>query len=262
MKKLILRFLTIVLLAFLIKAIDTVYLFDKIQSIRFYIDLGQIAFVIGSCWFIVYKISSILDNYIKWDKSPERRLFTQLIATTFIVVIAMYVLFIPFSIFIAKESVFKVIESVHIFFAITLTTFFNIYYSWKNHYHKWKSFKNISGAENKPDFILVNKGSKTIPISYNKLAVIQIKDKTLFLEDTERNSYILNKPMDYYHKNLPKTDFYRLNRQVIINKTYIKYFENIENRKLKVTYGFNGVDEETVISQKKSSEFKNWYTQT
>ena len=188
-------------------------------------------------------------------------MFTQLIITTLSVIIATYVLFIPFSIFIAKENVFKVIESVHVFFAISLTTFFNIYYGWKNHYHKWKSFKNTSGVDNKPDFILVNKGSKTIPIPYNKLAVIHIKDKAVFLEDTERNSYLLNKPMDYYHKNLPKSVFYRLNRQVIINKAYIKYFENIENRKLKVIYGFDGVDEETVISQKKSSEFKSWYAQ-
>ena len=65
--------------------------------------------------------------------------------------------------------------------------------------------------------------------------------------------------MDYYQKILPNSDFYRLNRQVIINRKCIKYFKNIEYRKLKVIYGIDKMDRVAIISQKKVSNFKNWH---
>ena len=68
------------------------------------------------------------------------------------------------------------------------------------------------------------------------------------------------KTIEQYYKILPDSIFYRLNRQIIANKVLIRHFENIENRKLKVVYGIKGYEKEAIISQKKVTHFKKWFS--
>ena len=251
------RIILFVALAILAKALDTVYFFDKVKTLRFYIELAQNIFVITVCWYIIKFISSFLNNKILWEKYPVKRLLTQLILSTLLTLIGVYILFIPLSIYVIKESVFEIIKPVHILFAIVLVVFFNMYQSWK---YLTVKFKNEAAKEDIPDFILVNKGNINIPIRYENIIDICIKDKTVFLRDSTNNMYVLSNSIEYYCKILPYNLFYRINRQVIVNKLCIKLFENVENRKVKVIYGGEMGNNEAVISQKKVTAFKKWYT--
>lgn len=138
--------------------------------------------------------------------------------------------------------------------------FFNVYFGWR-YLFSYKGKEDRNRKENKqPDLILVYFGSKTIPIKFEQIAEIFIENKTTFLLIFEQKTYVLPKPMDYYHQLLPLGDFYRLNRQTIVNRKCIKYFENVENRKLKVNYCLdNNIEKEAIVSQKKVTDFKNWF---
>lgn len=259
MIKKITKLLLFIILAFFIKAIDTVFLLDKMRTLRFYIELAQITVTILSCTYLVKKISGILDERIQWNKFPIKRLFIQLFLTITLSIIVIYILFIPISIFLINESVFKVLEPIHLFYAIILILLFNLFYSWR-HISELLQKINRDNQQEGSDFIVVNSGSKSFPIPFNRIVEIFIENKTVFLLDSENKTFVMPKTIEQYYKILPGSIFYRLNRQIIANKVLIRHFENIENRKLKVVYGIKGYEKEAIISQKKVTHFKKWFS--
>lgn len=116
--------LLLIVIAVFVKAYDTVYLFDKIKTLRFYIDLANVFVVLVVCWFEVRAINGLLNKKISWEKQTGKRLLIQMPITIIITFITIYILLLPLSIFIARESIFKMIDSFHLFAAAVIVAFF------------------------------------------------------------------------------------------------------------------------------------------
>jgi len=73
----------------------------------------------------------------------------------------------------------------------------------------------------------------------------------------DKEHLIIDKKMRNLETELNPTQFFRANRQFIIQRTAIKKINNVVNGKLSITV-FPKFNEQILISKTKSKHFKNW----
>lgn len=129
--------------------------------------------------------------------------------------------------------------------------------------------KNISNTiEEETDFTETNSttkikilvavsGNKNIPIPVETIAYFYKDGNYTSLKTFQSETYLLNHSLDELMKLLEETLFFRANRQFIINLKACHYFTNEDNGKLEV-HLIPTHDAEVIISQKRSSAFKEW----
>jgi two-component system response regulator LytT len=104
--------------------------------------------------------------------------------------------------------------------------------------------------------VLVHYKDKIIPVKLEEIAVFYIKHEVTHLYTSDRKTYTLNKTLDEIQQ-ITGTDFYRANRQIIINRTAIQNVEQYFGRKLSValTVPFDTV---ITVSKEKIPHFLEW----
>lgn len=114
---------------------------------------------------------------------------------------------------------------------------------------------------NKPsayqDRFLTQFREQSIVIETNDIALFSIEYEMVFIYTNDGKKYPLYKKMDYFESVCNPQQFYRINRQMLINKKVIKSFEPYPNRKivLNLTIPF---EKEVIVSRLKVSNFKLW----
>ena len=98
---------------------------------------------------------------------------------------------------------------------------------------------------------------KSVVIYTKDIVLFSIEHKTTFIYTYNGKKYPLYKGMDYFESVCNPKQFYRINRQILVNKAAIRSFENYPNRKilLHLTISFT---EEVIVSRLKVSDFKKW----
>jgi DNA-binding LytR/AlgR family response regulator len=104
--------------------------------------------------------------------------------------------------------------------------------------------------------VLVYHKEKIIPIPIHEIALFYIDEKVLRLVDNKSNHFMINYKMEELEK-IGGNQFYRANRQYLINRSFIKEVNTYTNRKQKVilTISFN---QEILISKEKTTSFLDW----
>ncbi len=105
--------------------------------------------------------------------------------------------------------------------------------------------------------VLGKKGTKNIPIKLKDIAFLKLRNDILFLTTFEGDEIILSENLDHYQKKLPEMDFFRTNRQSIINRHACKSFAAIENGKVEVLL-IPDTPNNVIVSQKSASRFRSW----
>lgn len=106
-----------------------------------------------------------------------------------------------------------------------------------------------------PNFISYHK-DKLIPLSSENIAFFFINNLVVYAV-IDKIEYILDDTMDEIEKRLPSKNFFRANRQFIINKKYIDNAEIYFNSRLLVHLTIK-TSNEIIISREKTALFKNW----
>jgi len=111
----------------------------------------------------------------------------------------------------------------------------------------------------KTSSVLVHFQSKVIPIKLEEIAVFYIKNDVTLLHTFDKKTYTFNKSLDEIQQ-YDTDQFYRANRQFIINRNAIKEAESLLSRKVSIelTIPFN---ETILVSKEKISTFFDWLTQ-
>ena len=104
--------------------------------------------------------------------------------------------------------------------------------------------------------VLVYHKEKIIPIPIHEIALFYIDEKVLRLIDDKSNNFIINYKLEELEK-IGGNQFYRANRQYLVNRNFIKEINTYTNRKQKVilTISFN---QEILISKEKTTSFLEW----
>lgn len=104
--------------------------------------------------------------------------------------------------------------------------------------------------------ILIFKGDKIIPINTSDIALVQLETGVPYLHTFDAKKYVTEHTLDTLENNLG-TNFYRVNRQFLINRKAIHHVSKYFARKLLIEPKLT-IEEQIIVSKAKSSEFLNW----
>jgi len=112
-------------------------------------------------------------------------------------------------------------------------------------------------AQSGKESFLVFKNNKYSNVATDNIAFFYIKYNSTMIMSFDKQEYFVNYSLDEIQHLLSKKQFYRLNRQYIINFSAIKEVELYFARKLLVNLVIS-VREKLIVSKEKVSEFLHW----
>lgn len=115
------------------------------------------------------------------------------------------------------------------------------------------STNNTTGKKS----FLVFKRNKYTTIATETIAYFYIKHETTILVSFDKQEYFVSYSLDQLQQLLPALQFFRLNRQYLINFSAIKEAEHYFARKLLVNLTVP-VPEKLLVSKEKASSFLHW----
>ncbi|BDD06284.1 LytR/AlgR family response regulator transcription factor [Aureibacter tunicatorum] len=104
---------------------------------------------------------------------------------------------------------------------------------------------------------LINIGSKLIVVEYKEIAFFMSDSKMTFLYTLEGKRYPLDMSLRQLELALPSDDFFRVNRQYLINRESIEELQYLSPQKLQVSLKPKG-EEFAYLSKDKLGLFKKW----
>lgn len=130
----------------------------------------------------------------------------------------------------------------------------------RNFYHQYNFYQEAGGmlrvTEGKVKTLLVNHKNKIIPIRIAEVALFSIENKTTILITAADQKFSINHTLDEL-ESICGENFFRANRQVLLNKTSVKEVIHYSFRKLFVNLNITtGI--EVIINKEKSRLFLEW----
>lgn len=116
-------------------------------------------------------------------------------------------------------------------------------------------FENLK-TNKKQEAILVNYKDKIVPVRMDDIALFYIDNELTHLITFNKLNYSLNKTIEEVEKISGK-DFFRANRQYLVNRKAIKDASQYFARKLSINL-LIPFEQDIIVSKEKSREFLNW----
>ncbi|MEM1320489.1 MAG: LytTR family DNA-binding domain-containing protein [Bacteroidota bacterium] len=98
---------------------------------------------------------------------------------------------------------------------------------------------------------------KTIIKNIEEVALFYVEAETVYLYTFKGEKFALFKKMEYLESACDPAQFYRINRQMLVNRTAILSFEPYFNRKIILQLKIKCADQ-VIVSRLKVSPFKKW----
>ncbi len=106
--------------------------------------------------------------------------------------------------------------------------------------------------------VLVYQREKVIPVKIKDIALFYIKNEVCHLYTFDQKTYFINKSLDEVQQ-LGGNDFYRANRQYIVNRNAIREASPYLARKVNIVLNIP-FSESIMVSKEKMSDFYTWLT--
>lgn len=143
--------------------------------------------------------------------------------------------------------------------------FLNIYYLAFYFYRRWEfSEQRLAEGKIEPitkergkEVIIVNKGTKNQPIPIETVSYFFHDGDYNFLRTIDREDFIIPFTLDEMQSQLNDKQFFRVNRQMIVNYNACQHFELLQYGRLELTLN-PAPKESVIISQKRAKDFKDW----
>lgn len=239
---------------------------ELLQIPSYYTDLLVAIAVLYIVGFYLRWIFQRMENRFDWDTQLKPRLAYQfvwglLLPTSFAVcteLVYLSLLGIP----VKDSPIFYLELPLSIVFLMLINLAYYILY-FRLHTSKLKSALEARIIENKQPkdkFLLVKQGNKKVQIPESSIAYFILKGKLTFLVTAENRQFLFDKPMKEVMDTLPKHQFYRLNRQLIVKHSSIVKCIPTETRRLKIEL-HPPTPTDVFLPKAKVSAFMNWLNQ-
>lgn len=121
----------------------------------------------------------------------------------------------------------------------------------------WQSILNLAKPQNSKKSFLVFKGNKYLNISTETIAFFYITEEKTYLMTQDQQSYSILQSLEELQNVLSPAQFFRLNRQYLINFSAVKEAEHYFARKLFVRMVVPTPDK-LLVSKEKVTAFLSW----
>ncbi|MCU0447327.1 MAG: LytTR family transcriptional regulator [Microscillaceae bacterium] len=245
------------------------------QDSDYYRDTIITALITLAVWGLVRIITIYLDKKISWTENIFARVAWQVLLGLGLPILLSLGLVFLFFIFIIGQNILESSFPIYEFpISVLIILMLNLYYVTYFFYNELR-YKNLiindlqekTVSEFLPEnhitpksdtkTLIVNSGQKNIPIATEQIAYFFKEDDYLYLCTFQQEKFLLNATLDELAQKLNEEVFFRVNRQIIVNRKACKYYTQIEFGKINLilvpTY-----EKEVIISQKRANEFKEW----
>lgn len=106
--------------------------------------------------------------------------------------------------------------------------------------------------------ILVHKGMETIAIKLQDIAMFYTQNRIVYVIDKQDHKYLYDKNLAELEAELDPQEFFRINRQYIVNIDAIRSFKPYERVKLEVKLNTDNNTHTIIVSQQTAPLFKKW----
>jgi two-component system, LytTR family, response regulator LytT len=121
--------------------------------------------------------------------------------------------------------------------------------------------QSFSQKENYKTTILVHFKENFIPIAYNNIVLFGVENETLYIHTFNNQRYPVSKTMAEIEPTIDPSLFFRINRQVLLNRNSIKEIQPYFNRKVIIKTNVS-IKEQLIVSRLKVSDFMKWMEQS
>ena len=101
---------------------------------------------------------------------------------------------------------------------------------------------------------------KTLLVNVGDIALFSVENETVYLYTFEGKKYPLLKKLEYIMSVCDPNQFFRINRQMLLNRQAILSFEPYFNRKIALSLKIKP-EEKPIVSRLKVTPFKDWLEQ-
>jgi len=122
------------------------------------------------------------------------------------------------------------------------------------------TIKNLTKyfSERKKNRMVVRKGLEHIALKMDDIILFYTENKLVFVIDRSARKYITDKTLSELEESLDTSQFFRANRQYIVNINFIKGFKTFEKVKLQVDLMLPIPNHNIIVSQENAPQFKEW----
>lgn len=105
--------------------------------------------------------------------------------------------------------------------------------------------------------LLVNQGKAQVPLNLSDMAYVSVAGDWCVIRNLAGQSFTIDQSLEELEELLPKTEFFRLNRQIIAHRQAIRKVESDGAGRLLLQL-HPVFSEEVSVSRKKAGTFKEW----
>ena len=98
---------------------------------------------------------------------------------------------------------------------------------------------------------------KTVIIRVEDIALFSVENETVYLYTFEGKKYPLFKKLEYIESVCDSSQFFRINRQMLVNQKAVLSFEQYFNRKIIIELNIK-TKQKPIVSRLKVTSFKEW----
>lgn len=147
---------------------------------------------------------------------------------------------------------------------LTFIILINLIYAYWGHVAYAQNIKEENQIKNtlqtsppKPSFIEIKKNKNTIYLAFEKIAYFYISNTVTYLKTTENETHIINDSLNDLHIILGQKNYYRINRQFLINQSAIHSYKVLPNRQIHISL-IPPSEIDCRLNKNKSKNFKEW----
>lgn len=124
-------------------------------------------------------------------------------------------------------------------------------------YGNIQSFVNAVAENHYKKTVLVHYQEKIIPLTTEQIAYIHYELGNVYIMTFDKKRYFINQTLDEYENLLHPDQFFRANRQFIVNRSAIQSLENYFSRRMLLRLQLP-VSQEIIVSKTKSPLLIKW----
>jgi hypothetical protein len=218
-----------------------------------------------AAWWSMRSIIIWLDQRLPYTARPLKRIVVQVVVTTSAALLIIVSSTELLNALLKDTPVPVSFYRYDLFIFVIWFIGINGFYVGFHYYREWQRTEQLRTAEKtvRAEGVRVRSGRQDLLISFDHIQGFYVDgDYTVVITDQARK-HLMEQSLDKLEQSVPAELFFRLNRQIILNRQVIKGFRRIENGKLSLLIHHSEQFPETLqVSRTKAPAFKVWFQAT
>jgi hypothetical protein len=235
--------------------------FTRLSYSYFYTDLLG-GFVIA---LLIWETARIairwLDRKYSWTEQPARRITFQLLLAVCLPALLSFVFTLLFMKLAYNQDIFETTWLYNELYAVILIIILVnlIYFTWWLYLQRQPEQPPAQAPM--PSIVEVSKAGKKILLPEQDIAYAYLDGNYCYIKTFGVESFVTTYTLDEVTRLVSANLFFRVNRQVLINKRSCAAYRSIENGKVEVDLN-PPAKTAVIVSQKRAKDFRSWVTST